>query len=41
MVKVVAVKVDSYYYNYEDVEKGVNEAIELLGGLDKSIHVKI
>ncbi|AIF52960.1 hypothetical protein [Pelosinus sp. UFO1] len=27
MEKVAAVKVDSYDYNYEDVEKGVNEAL--------------
>ena len=33
MNKVAAVKVDSFAYNYGDVEKGVNEALELLGGL--------
>ena len=27
MTKVAAVKVGSYDYNYEDVEKGVNEAL--------------
>ena len=37
MNKVAAVKVDSYDYNYADVEKGVNEALILLGGLDKFI----
>lgn len=38
MNKVAAVKVGSYDYNYEDGEKGVNEALELLGGLDKFIN---
>jgi uncharacterized protein (DUF362 family) len=38
MQRVVAVKVDSYDYNYEDVEKGVNEALALLGGIDKFIN---
>ncbi|MBP2658641.1 MAG: hypothetical protein H6Q69_1673 [Firmicutes bacterium] len=38
VVKVAAVKVDSFDYNYEDVEKGVQEALELLGGLDKFIN---
>ena len=38
MNKVAAVKVGSYDYNYEDVEKGVNEALKLLGGLDKFIN---
>lgn len=37
MTKVAAVKVDSYDYDYQDVEKGVQEALELLGGLDKFI----
>ena len=37
MQKVAAVKVDSYDYNYDDVEKGVKEALALLGGIDKSI----
>lgn len=37
MQKVAAVKVDSYDYNYEDVEKGIKEALALLGGLDKFI----
>jgi len=35
--KVAAVKVDSFDYNYGDVEKGVNEALELLGGMEKYI----
>lgn len=38
MQKVAAVKVDSFDYTYEDVEKGVQEALELLGGLDKFIN---
>jgi hypothetical protein len=37
MQKVAAVKVDSYDYNYDDVEKGVKEALALLGSIDKSI----
>jgi uncharacterized protein (DUF362 family) len=37
MQKVAAVKVDSYDYIYEDVEKGVHEVLSLLGGLDKFI----
>jgi uncharacterized protein (DUF362 family)/Pyruvate/2-oxoacid:ferredoxin oxidoreductase delta subunit len=37
MVKVAAVKVDSFDYNYEVVEKGIQEALSLLGGLDKFI----
>lgn len=35
MQKVAAVKVGSYDYNYEDVEKGIQEVLTLLGGLDK------
>lgn len=35
MIKVAVVKVNSY--EYEDVEQGVNEALALLGGLDKFI----
>jgi len=38
MERVAAVKVDSYDYNYEDVQKGINEALALLGGLDKFIN---
>jgi len=37
MQKVVAVKVDSFDYNYEDIEKGMNEALDLLGGIEKFI----
>ena len=33
----VAVKVESYDYNYAEVEKGVQEALELLGGMSKYI----
>jgi uncharacterized protein (DUF362 family) len=38
MPKVAAVKVDSFDYTYDDVEKGVTEALDLLGGLDKFIN---
>ncbi|MCC5467897.1 hypothetical protein [Pelosinus baikalensis] len=38
MQKVATVKVDSFDYNYEEVKKGVQEALELLGGLDKFIN---
>jgi uncharacterized protein (DUF362 family) len=34
---VAAVKVDGFDYNYEGVEKGIQEALDLLGGLDKVI----
>lgn len=37
MQRVAAVKIDRYDYNYEDIEKGVQEALALLGGLDKFI----
>lgn len=37
MNKVGAVKVEGYDYNYDDVERGINEALALLGGLDKFI----
>ncbi|MBP2644418.1 MAG: iron-sulfur cluster-binding protein [Firmicutes bacterium] len=37
MTKVAAVKVESFDYNYDDIEKGVKEAIELLGGIEKFI----
>ncbi len=35
--KVAAVKVDSYDYIYEDLAKGIQDALALLGGLDKFI----
>jgi len=37
MTKVAAVKVDCFDYNYDDIEKGVNEALELLGEIEKFI----
>jgi uncharacterized protein (DUF362 family) len=38
MQKVAIVKVDSLDYIYEDLEKGVQEALALLGGIDKFIN---
>lgn len=37
MNRVAAVKVDSYDYTYEDVEKGMNEALDLIGGIEKYV----
>lgn len=37
MNKVADVKVDSLAYNFEDVLTGIQEALALLGGLDKFI----
>jgi len=37
MNKVAAVKIDSFDYNYEDIEKGIQEALALLGGIEKFI----
>ena len=35
MNKVAVSKVNSFDYNYEDVEKGMNEALALIGGIEK------
>jgi uncharacterized protein (DUF362 family) len=32
------VKVDSSDYTYEDIERGINEALDLLGGSDKFLN---
>ena len=37
MQRFAAVKVDSYDYNYADIEKGVQEVLALLGGIEKFI----
>lgn len=38
MEKVAVVKVDSYDYNSDDVEKGINEVLDLIGGIEKYIN---
>jgi len=37
MKKAAAIKVDSYDYNCNDIEKGVNDALGLLGGMEKFV----
>ncbi|GMA98261.1 hypothetical protein [Pelosinus sp. IPA-1] len=37
MTKVAVAKVGSFDYNYGDVEKAINEVLELLGGIESFI----
>lgn len=39
MIKVAVSKVDSFDYTYSDVEKAMNEALALIGGIEKYINL--
>lgn len=38
MTKVAVANVGGYDYNYSDVEKAMNEALALIGGIEKYIN---